>query len=106
VSERSRSAEQMLARQGTGLQREQVIEEVAQDLIYELLGQLLPSGAGKLLGDVADSVLHVDQSEFLTQSGGKSYGNVSTVDTTGDSLRLTFTRTVGGLHSQVQSDVG
>ena len=85
MDERSRRAEQTLARQGAGLQREQVIEEVAQDLIHELLGQVLPSGAGKLFGDVINSVLYIDRCELYPQAGGKSYGYVSIIDKMGES---------------------
>ena len=59
MDERSRRAKQALARQGAGLQRVQVIQEVVQNLVHELLGQALPSGAGKSFGEIIDPLSYI-----------------------------------------------
>ena len=64
MDEWSRGTEQALTSQGTGLQRAEAIQEVTQNLIHNLLGQVFPSAAGKLLGDFIDSVLYIDRYEL------------------------------------------
>ena len=48
------------------------MQEVFQDLIYELLGQAFPSGAAVLLGDLIEPVSYIAWSEPFPQAGGKS----------------------------------
>ena len=97
VDERSCCTEQVSARQGAGFQRIQVVQEVTDDLIHQLLGQTLPSGAGKSLGNIIDLVSYVAWCEIGPQVGGKYCGGVlSVVEGTDGSSCPTLT---GGLHS-------
>ena len=104
MDERSGCAEQVLASSGTGLQRGEVIQEVVQDLVHELLGQIFPSSAGELLGDIINSALYIDWYELYPQAGGKSYGNVRIVDRMGGGWCFILTGTVGRIHARAQGD--
>ena len=72
MDEGSRRAKQALARQGTGPQRVEVVKEVAQDLIHELLGQILPSRIGEPLEDRVDPHSYIATYEPFAQAEVKS----------------------------------
>ena len=72
VDERSRRAKQAFACQGTGRQRVEVMQEVTEDLIYELLGQILPSGAREYPGDLLELISYISRPELFPQARGKS----------------------------------
>jgi len=81
VDERPNGAEQAAASRRTGLQCAQVIQEVAQNLIHELLGQVLPSSAGEFPGDLIDPSLCIYRPQLPPQTRCRSWHwNVSTVD--------------------------
>ena len=72
MNERSRCTEEVFARLGEGPQRFRITQEVTQNLIHELLGQILPSCTSEPFRDVVDPPLHTARCERYPQAGGIS----------------------------------